>query len=325
MSDQHHRRTNRTDTSKHMLSRGGSEMTIRSSTGAQVTGNMVGRRDASALAKTRPGTPSSRRRKVFQLPGKRHGVALGCVGWALATVAGCSGAAVNSAGTVTMTTSPVGDRRGFAAAPVTATLADQPPPTAAVPTDKIDSLLLTPAQASAVTGTTVGHQELMTTPMPPASLGDQADCAVLVHLNDQTFGHNYTAFRSSRLTDDGDDSTYYLFQTVATYRYAPTAARTFHASFNESLLSCNGVTGEDQQRTFDSTFEVEAVTADSATWISTPLLGGMSVAFNCAYEARVQDNVLFGVQLCQPGEGASAATTAMAEQTSDQVSEIAGH
>ena len=295
------------------------------STGAQATGNIVARADLHTQANTAPGAPASRRRQVFQLPGQRRGVALGCVGWALATVVGCSGAVVNRAGAVTMTTSPVGDRRGFTAAPVTATLADQPPPTAGVPADKIDSLLLSPAQASAVAQTTLGHQELRNTPMPAASLGEHADCAVLVHLNDQTFGHDYTAFRLSRLTDNGDDSTYYLFQTVATYRDAPTAARTFHASFNQSILSCNGVTGQDQQKTFDSTFEVEAVTADSAQWSSTPLVGGVSVGFSCAYEARVEDNVLFGVRLCQPGEGASAATTVMAEQISDQVSEIAGH
>jgi PknH-like extracellular domain len=300
-------------------------MTTRSSTGAQVTGNMVDRRDASALAKTGPGTPCSRRRKVLQLPGQRHGVALGCVGLALATVVGCSGGVVNSAGAVITTTSPAPDRRGFAAAPVTATLADQPPPTAGVPADKIDSLLLSAAQASAVAATTLGHQELRTTPMPAASLGDHADCAVLVHLDDQTVGHDYTAFRLSRLTDNGDDSTYYLFQTVATYGDAPTAARTFHASFNQSILSCNGVVGQDQQRTFDSTFEVEAVTADSAQWSSTPLVGGVSVGFSCAYEARVEDNVLFGVRLCQSGESASAATTAMAELISGKVSGIAGH
>jgi hypothetical protein len=295
------------------------------STGAQATGNIVARADLHTRANTGPGTPSSRRRKVFQLPGQRHGVALGCVGWALAAVVGCSGGVVNTAGVVTITTSPVGQRRGFAAAPVTATLADQPPPTAAVPADNIDSLLLTPAQASAATATPLGHQELRTTPMPAASLGDHADCAVLVHLNDQTVGHDYTAFRLSRMTDNGDDSTSYLFQTVATYADAPTAARTFHASFNQSLLSCNGVVGQDQQRTFDSTFEVEAVTADSAQWSSTPLVGGVSVGFSCAYEARVEDNVLFGVRLCQSGEGASAATTAMAELISGKVSGIAGH
>jgi hypothetical protein len=300
-------------------------MPTRSSTGAQITGNVVGRADAHTQAKTGRRARSRRARKMFQLPG--HGVALGCVGLALATVAGCSGGVVNSAGAVIATTSPAPERRGFAAAPVTATLADQPPPTAAVPADKIDSLLLTPAQASAVTGTAVGHQELRNTPVPAASLRDHADCAVLVHLNDQTFGHNYTAFRLSRLTDDGDDSTYYLFQTVATYRDAATAARNFHASFNESLLSCNGVTGEDQQRTFDSTFEVEAVTADSAQWSTAPLVGGSSVGFICASEARVQDNVLFGVRLCQPAKGdngattAAIATTTIAQQISDQVSE----
>src|ERR1700677_2554632 len=295
------------------------------STGAQATGNIVGRADVHTQAKTGRGARSSRRRKVFQLPGQRRGVALGCVGWALATVVGCSGGVVNSAGAVITTTSPAPDRRGFTATPVTATLADQPPPTAGVPADKIDSLLLSPAQASAVAATTLGHQELRTTPMPPASLGDHADCAVLVHLNDQTVGHDYTAFRLSRLTDNGDDSTSYLFQTVATYGDAPTAARTFHASFNESILSCNGVTGQDQQKTFDPTFEVEPVTADSAQWSSTPLVGGVSVGFSCAYEARVQDNVLFGVRLCQSGEGASAATTAMAELISGKVSGIAGH
>jgi PknH-like extracellular domain len=306
-------------------------MTTRYSTGAQVTGNVVGRADLHTLVKTGRRARSRRRRKVFQWPGTRRGVALGCVGLALATVAGCSGAVVNSAGAVITTTSPVGDRRGFAATPVTATLADQPPPPAAVPADNIDSLLLSPAQASAAAGTTLGHQELRTTPMPAASLGDHADCAVLVHLNDQTFGHDYTAFRLSRLTDDGDGSTHYLFQTVATYRDAATAARTFHASFNESILSCNGVTGEDQQRTFDSTFEVEAVTADSAQWSTAPLVGGSSVGFICADEARVEDNVLFGVRLCQPPKGdngvttAANATTTIAQQISDQVSEIAGH
>jgi hypothetical protein len=304
-------------------------MTTPSSTGAQVTGNVGDRADAHTQAKTRPGAPASRRSKVFQLPG--HGVALGCVGLALATVAGCSGGVVNKAGAVIATTSPAPERRGFAAAPVTATLADQPPPTAGAPADKIDSLLLSPAQASAVAGATLGHQELRNTPVPAASLGDHADCAVLVHLNDQTFGHDYTAFRLSRLTDDGDNSTYYLFQTVATYGDAATAARTFHASFNESILSCNGVTGEDEKKTFDSTFEVEAVTADSAQWSTTPLVGGVSVGFICAYEARVQDNVLFGVRLCQVAKGddgattAAIATTTLAQQISDQISKIAGH
>ena len=293
-------------------------MTTRYPTGAQATGQ----------AKTGPGARSRRRRKVFQWPGTRRGVALGCVGLALATVAGCSGGVVSSAGAVITTTSPVRDRRGFAAAPVTATLADPPPPTAAVPADNIDSLLLSPAQASAVAKTTLGHQELMTTPMPAASLGDHADCAVLVHLNDQTVGNDYTAFRLSRLTGDGDDSTHYLFQTVATYRDAPTAARTFQAAFNPTLLSCDGVAGKDQEEKFESTFEVEAVTEDSATWISTPLVGGMSIGFSCAYEARVQDNVLFGVRLCQLANGgttAANATTTLAQQISDQVSEIAGH
>src|SRR6204780_686877 len=184
------------------------------STGAQATGNIVGRADVHTQAKTGRRARSSRARKVFQLPGKRHGVALGCVGWALVTVVGCSGAVVNSAGAVTMTTSPVRDRRGFAAAP---------PPTRGVPADKIAPLLLSPAQASAAAATTLGHQELRNTPMPPASLGDHAACAVLVHLNDQTVGHDYTAFRLSRLTDNGDDSTSYLYQTVATYGDAPTA------------------------------------------------------------------------------------------------------
>ena len=301
------------------------------STGAQATGNIVGRADVHTQAKTGRRARSSRARKVFQWPGKRHGVVLGCVGLALATVVGCSGAVVNRAGAVITTTSPAPDRRGFAAAPVTATLADQPSPTAGVPADKIDSLLVSPAQASAGAATTLGHQELRTTPMPAASLGDHADCAVLVHLNDQTVGHDYTAFRLSRLTDNGDDSTSYLFQTVATYGDAPTAARTFHASFNQSILSCNGVTGQDQQKTFDSTFEVEAVTADSAQWSSTPLVGGVSVGVSCAYEARVQDNVLFGVRLCQLATGddgattAANATTAIAQQIGDQISETAGH
>jgi hypothetical protein len=89
---------------------------------------------------------------------------------------------------------------------------------------------------------------------------------------------------------------------VATYGDAPTAARTFHASFNESILSCNGVVGQAQQRTFDSTFEVEAVTGDSAKWSTAALVGGMSVGFICAYEARVEDNVLFGVQVMPTGQ-----------------------
>jgi hypothetical protein len=310
-------------------------MTTRWTTSAQASRNIVGRADVHTHATTRPGPRSSRPRKVFQFPGKRHGVVLGCVGLALATVAGCSGSVVNTADALNTTTSPVPPRRGYTAAPITATstppthaLADQTPPTTAVPADKIDSLLLTPAQASTITGTTLGHQDLMKTPMPAASLSDHPDCAVLVHLNDQTFGDNYTAFRLSRLTNNGDDSTSYLFQTVATYRDAPTAARTFHASFNESILSCNDVVGQDQQKTFDSTFEVETITPDSATWTTTPLVGGTSVGFSCAYEARVEDNVLSGVRLCQLANStttATDATTTIAQQISDQISEIAGH
>ncbi|MDT5232396.1 MAG: hypothetical protein QOJ56_5732 [Mycobacterium sp.] len=306
-------------------------MKTRSSTGAQITGDVVGRAEVSAQAGTGHGARFSRPRKVFRLPGTRHGVAMGCVGLALAAVAGCSGNVGHSAGALT-TISAVRDRHGFAVAPVTATsapstrvLAEPASPLAEVPADKIDALLLSPAQASAVAQATLGNEELMKSPMPAASLGDHADCAVLVHLNDQTFGQEYTAFRLSRLTDGGDDATHYLFQTVATYPDASTARRTFVAAFNPTLLSCDGVTGQDQENKFESTFEVGTVTDDSAQWISTPLVGGKSMGFSCAYEARIEDNVLFGVRLCQPGEGASAATTAMAEQISDQISEIAGH
>jgi hypothetical protein len=305
-------------------------MKTRSSTGAQITGDVVGRAEVAAQAGTGHGARFSRPRKVFRLPGTRHGVAWGCVGLALAAVAGCSGSVRHSAGGLT-TISAVRDRRGFAVAPVTATsapstrvLAEPVSPLAEVPTDKIDALLLSPAQASTVAQATLGNEELMKSPMPAASLGDHADCAVLVHLNDQTFGQEYTAFRLSRLTDGGNDATHYLFQTVATYPDASTATRTFVAAFNPTLLSCDGVTGQDQENKFESTFEVETVTDDSAQWISTPLVGGKSVGFNCAYVAHVQDNVLFGVRLCQPGEDASAATTAIAQQISAKVSGIAG-
>jgi PknH-like extracellular domain len=305
-------------------------MTTRSTTGAQMTRDVVGRAEVSAQAGTGHGARFRHPRKVFRSPGTRHGVALGCVGLALAAVAGCSGNVGHSAGALT-TTSAVRDRHGFAVAPVTATsapstrvLAQPASPIAGVPTDNIDALLLSPAQASAVAQATLGNQELMKSPMPAASLGDHADCAVLVHLNDQTFGQQYTAFRLSRLTDGGDDATHYLFQTVATYPDASTARRTFVAAFNPTLLSCDGVTGQDQENKFESTFDVEAGTDDSAQWISTPLVGGKSVGFNCAYEVRVEDNVLFGVRLCQPGEGASAATTALAELISAKVSGIAG-
>jgi hypothetical protein len=305
-------------------------MKTRSSTGAQITGDVVGRAEVAAQAGTGHGARFSRPRKVFRLPGTRHGVAWGCVGLALAAVAGCSGSVRHSAGGLT-TISAVRDRRGFAVAPVTATsapstrvLAEPVSPLAEVPTDKIDALLLSPAQASTVAQATLGNEELMKSPMPAASLGDHADCAVLVHLNDQTFGQEYTAFRLSRLTDGGNDATHYLFQTVATYPDAPTARRTFVAAFNPTLLSCDGVTGQDQENKFESTFEVETVTDDSAQWISTPLVGGKSVGFNCAYVAHVQDNVLFGVRLCQPGQDASAATTAMAQQISAKVSGIVG-
>jgi hypothetical protein len=112
---------------------------------------------------------------------------------------------------------------------------------------------------------------------------------------------------------------------VATYPDASTATRTFRAAFNPTLLSCDGVVGKDLEGKFESTFEVEEVTGDNATWTSTPLVGGKPIGFSCAYEARVQDNVLFGVRLCQSDEGASAATTAMEELIIGKVSGIAGH
>ena len=303
-------------------------MKTRSSTDAQMTGDVVGRAEVSAQAGTGHGARFSRPRKVFRLPGARHGVALGCA--ALAAVAGCSGNVGQSAGALTAAAA-VRARHAIAVAPVTATsapstrvLAEPDSPPAQVPADKIDALLLSPAQAGAVAQATLGNEELMKSPMPAASLGDHAECAVLVHLNDQTFGQQYTAFRLSRLTDGGDDATHYLFQTVAIYPDASTAARTFVAAFNPTLFSCDGVTGQDQDNKFESTFEVGTVTDDSAEWISTPLVGGKSVGFNCAYVAHIQDNVLFGVRLCQPGEGASAATTALAQQISAKVSGIVG-
>lgn len=306
-------------------------MAMRIATGTQVTGDTVGPLVVRASAETRGGARINASRTVFQLSGISQCVAICCAGLVLAAIVGCSTRWDVKTAVITATP-PVSHRRTAVATPITATsapptraVAEPAPPIIGVPPDRIESLLLSPAQASGLAGTPLGHQEVMRNPVPAASLVDHPDCAPLVHLNDQTFGPDYTAFRMSRLTDGADDSTHYLFQTVATYRDAPTATRTFQAAFNPTLFSCDGITGQDQNERFESTFEIETVTDNNAKWISTPLVGGQSVGFNCAYEARVQDNVLFGVRLCQPDDGESAATAVMTQQISAKVSENVGH
>jgi PknH-like extracellular domain len=301
-------------------------MSWHSRTSPLITAELVGQPGGLAKVKTGQAAQTSRARGLSRWSSKRYGIATGWVLLTVATVTSCSGNVADMPGAMT-TNSDVPARHGFAAAPATATsppptaeLTDSATTTAVVPAAAADSLLIPPAQASAAVGVPMALQGMMQRPMPAASLAEHAECAALVYPNDQTFGHDYTAFRLSHLRNNTSD----LVQIVATYPDATTAQRTFHATFNESIDSCDEVSAQDQQKTFESEFKVEAVTQDGAIWSTTPLVGRAAVGFFCTYDAGIEANVMFAVRLCKPDAGGSAVSGAIAEGISAKISGIVG-
>jgi hypothetical protein len=153
---------------------------------------------------------------------------------------------------------------------------------------------------------------------PPATryLGDKSKCSALEGPDANSFGPDvdYTAYRGTDYREAKDSYQHIVDQQVATYLDAQTAARYFHDAFKD-LDGCDGamVSGETGSHV---EFELKTpdITDDRAQWVITGVTNAQRDPWRCAFNFRVQSNVVFVAKVCQNGDPAE-----IASQLADQM------
>jgi hypothetical protein len=251
---------------------------------------------------------------------KRRVVAVCCAGLAALMLNGCSpnsgevskqdaAAAQKETSPENVTQDPPAPT-GEAAPPAT-TSATPPPPELVTP-GKIEAIFVSPNVISDLVGAKMGFEKEFSRPGSPAGgLGDKSGCAVLFGLNSDSYGREYTAFRRSSVRDGEDSPQHFAAQEAASYADAATAAQVFRKAIDgQALAVCNNAVvhrqGDDDRIKWQ--FEVQNVTGDAAQWTLLQQSDGKPNDWNCVHEARVKNNVVLGVTVCEYANGAPAAT-----------------
>ncbi|MGH3967694.1 MAG: sensor domain-containing protein, partial [Mycobacterium sp.] len=107
-----------------------------------------------------------------------------------------------------------------------------------VPPDKIDSIILSQDDVSAIVGATMVDEKSFPKPDPPEDV-DKSECAVLFDMNSDSFGDDHEAFKANVQKDSkGDDfADHTVILQVAIYSDTDTPAKLFQTLF-QSASSC---------------------------------------------------------------------------------------
>jgi hypothetical protein len=196
---------------------------------------------------------------------------------------------------------------------------DKPAPPA--PTDflaptKIKSLIVGVPEASTILGANLGDSTMVFYPPATRDLGDKSKCSALEGPDANSFGPDvdYTAYRGADYREAKDNYQHIVDQQVATYLDAQTAARYFHDAFKD-LDGCDGalVSGETGSHV-EFQLKTPDITDDRAQWVITGVTNAQPDPWRCAFNFRVQSNVLFVAKVCQNGDPAQ-----IASQLADQM------
>jgi hypothetical protein len=196
-----------------------------------------------------------------------------------------------------------------AAAPTSPSAPAPPPPPLVLP-GKVESVLLPLDVTGGIVGATLDYEQKFKTPLQPYALGNQSGCAVLFGLNTAAVGNDYTAFRALRQQESKDNYAHVVEQEVATYADAATATSAFQAAFN-SVNQCNNVTVHRATDNQDVTWQFHIQNADPANvqWHNMELTKNNDDGWGCSHGARVKNNVIFAVRVCQRGDTAADVPT----------------
>jgi hypothetical protein len=203
-----------------------------------------------------------------------------------------------------------GDPTAPAAAPGSSSAPAAPAPPPLVPPGKAESLLLSLDDTGGIVGTSLNYEQKFKTPLQPYALGNQSACAVLFGLNTAAVGNDYTAFRALRQQESKDNFAHVVEQEIATYADAAAATGAFQNAF-KSVDQCNNVTVHRPTDKPETTWQFQIQPGDpaSANWHNTEVTSNNADGWGCSHGARVKNNVLFAVRVCQRGDtGADIST-----------------
>ena len=183
------------------------------------------------------------------------------------------------------------------------------PPAAAnpvVPQGKIDTLLLSDDDVSAVVGLPLRRIGGIY-PSPGMAEPGDPECNALVSSSVEVWTGDFTAFRQDAQQDNPDNLQFAVKQVVATYPNSLVVARVFRHTFTSDLVNrCSSKILTDAGGTQWSVLGI-AVMGGRATWKIAQLQDGQDVSWHCANEVQAKGNVMFQAQECQYGNGSPVA------------------
>ncbi len=176
------------------------------------------------------------------------------------------------------------------------------PPSDFVGPDKIKSVIVSVAQLGKILGANLGSTDKFYYPPDPADLGAKSNCSPLVGLDTTSFGLNvdYTAFREVDSREDKDTWQHIVNQKVATYTDAQAASNAFQNAF-KGIAGCDGARVPTPQANQQFQLSAPTINGNDAQWSFIEFTNGQPDTWRCAFDFRVQSNVLFAAKVCQYG------------------------
>jgi hypothetical protein len=187
-----------------------------------------------------------------------------------------------------------------------------------LPSDQLDTVLLTPSQLSDIVGARLQPRVELTRPVPGSA--GAAQCAAVDTAGAQGFvGDNFSAFHLLVSADGtGNDNNHVVAQAASIYPDGASATKAFAAATN-GLPSCNG---KEVRGAADWKFAINDATADTVRWNKEQT--NLPQLWVCYGQARVRDNVIIQAMACQGDDGGQANADAILNHMSATVWELGG-
>lgn len=182
-----------------------------------------------------------------------------------------------------------------------------PSPPAPVPlhlvAGTVHAALLTPEQASRLTGVSLGSGPRAAEPAP-ALATDPPSCGVAVGPTTQAvYGRDWTAFLSATYQDAGGFGDYTLTQVAGVYPDSAKAGAVLQG-LAAGLRSCPSAVRTDQGgRSSRWTYQVDDATRDGVSWTAVQDGGN---GWACYRRAQLKGRSLLQVGICEAGDGRPA-------------------
>jgi len=179
--------------------------------------------------------------------------------------------------------------------------------TPVLPQNRIDTLVLSDDDVSAVVGLPLHRIGGIYQSPGTAAVGQRDECQTLVSSDVNQWSGDFTAYRQLAQQDNPDDLQFSVTQYAATYPNSLVVARVFRHTFTSDLVkNCSSKTLTDAGGNQWSVLDV-SIMGGGATWKIAELQGGQDTTWHCVFQAQAKGNVMFQIQECQFGNGSPVA------------------